>query len=75
MNNGHHTSAIKIDYKELRKTSPEAARQAVVAYWRNNGHHVADAARTFGINRCVVYDILQKWAEGDLRDRPKTPKH
>jgi transposase len=75
MNNGHHTSALKIDYKELRKTSPEAARQAVVAYWRNNGHHVSDAARTFGINRCVVYDILQKWAEGDLRDRPKTPKH
>jgi hypothetical protein len=29
----------------------------------------------FGINRCVVYDILHKWAEGDLRDRPKTPKH
>ena len=75
MNNGHHTSAIKIDYKELRKTSPEAARQAVVDYYRNNGHNVSDAARTFGINRCVVYDILQKWAEGDLRDRPKIPKH
>ncbi|UCC76770.1 MAG: DDE-type integrase/transposase/recombinase, partial [Anaerolineales bacterium] len=75
MNNGHHTSAIKIDYKELRKTSPEAARQAVLDYWRNNGHHVSDTALTFGINRSVVYDILQKWAEGDLRDRPKTPKH
>jgi transposase len=66
MNNGHHASAIKIDYKELSKTSAEAARHAVVDYWGNNGHHVSDAARTVGINRCAVDDILQKWAEGDL---------
>jgi len=47
----------------------------VVEYWRSNGHNVSSAARLFGINCCVVYDILPKWAEGDLRDRPKTPKH
>ncbi len=44
-------------------------------YWRSDGHNVSVAARLFGINRCVVYDILRKWAEGDLRERPKTPKH
>jgi len=77
MRTGHHISAqaARIEYKELRKTSPEAARRAVVEYWRSNGHNVSGAARMFGINRCVVYDILSKWAEGDLRDRPKTPKH
>ena len=83
MRSGHHIepSTVKIDYKELRKTSPETevgqvtARAAVVEYWKGNGHNVSDVARMFGINRCVVYDILRKWAEGDLRDRPKTPKH
>ena len=77
MSCGHLTmlSATKIDYKELRKTSPEAARQAVVEYWRSNGGNVSATARLFGINRCVVYDILRKWSEGDLRDRPKTPHH
>jgi transposase len=77
MRGGHRTSAqaARIDYKELRKTSAEAARRAVVEYWRSNGHNVSAAAQMFGINRCVVYDILSKWAEGDLRDRPRTPKH
>ena len=77
MKSGRHTceQAARIDYKELRKTSPEAARRAVVEYWRSDGRNVSATARMFGINRCVVYDILHKWAEGDLRDRPKTPKH
>ena len=29
----------------------------------------------FGINRCVVYDILKKQFSGDLSDRPRVPKH
>jgi len=66
MSAGHRTWSLKIDYKELRRTSPEAARQAVVDYWKNNGHNIAHVARTFEINRCVVYDILHKWSEGDL---------
>ncbi len=28
----------------------------------------------FGVNRTVVYDILKKAAEDDLRDRPKAPR-
>jgi putative transposase len=66
-------NAAQIDYKELRKINPEAARRAVFDYLRANGHNVAEAARLFGVNRPVIYDILRKEAEGDLRDRPKTP--
>ena len=69
------TQGVGIDYKALRKTSPEAARRAVVKCFTRNGHNVSAAARMFGINRCVVYDILGQWMEVDLRDRPKTPKH
>lgn len=65
----------RIDYKALRKINPEAARMAVLEYLKNNGRNIADVARVFGINRPVVYDILKKQAEGDLKDRSRTPKH
>jgi len=70
MSHGH-----RIDYKVLRKVNPEAARQAVLEYLKTNGRNIADAARVFGINRPVVYDILKKQTEGDLRDRSRSPKH
>ena len=35
---------------------------------------VLSNARVFGIQSCVVYDILRKYQEGDLRDRSKVPK-
>ena len=70
MNPGTH-----IDYKTLRKINPEAARQAVLEYLESNGGIVAEAARLFGINRSVVYDILKKQAQGDLTDRSKVPRH
>ena len=65
----------KIDYKQLRKINPEAARLAVLEYLKTNGHHVSQAAFIFGINRSVVYAILKKEREGNLRDRPRTPHH
>ena len=64
---------IRIPYKELRKTSPEAARTAVLEYLKTNGGNVTDTALVFGVNRPVIYDILQKQAEGDLTDRSKVP--
>lgn len=64
-----------INYKALRKTNPETARMAVLEYLKSNGRNIADAARVFGINRPVVYDILRKQAEGDLTDRPRIPKY
>jgi transposase len=65
----------RIDYKTLRKINPEAARQAVLECLESNGGNVTEAARMFAINRSVVYDILKKQTEGDLRDRSKVPKH
>jgi len=66
---------IRIDDKELRKINPEAARQTVIEYLKTNGHNIADTARVFRVNRTVVYDILAKSKEGNLKDRPKIPKH
>lgn len=59
----------------MRKINPEAARRAVIGYLKSNGHNVTQEALIFGINRTVVYDIIRKDREGDLRDRSKTPKH
>ena len=65
----------RIDYKTLRKVNPEAARLAVLEYLKTNRRNISDAARVFGINRSVVYNILSKQAEGDLKDRSRVPKH
>ncbi len=70
MNPGHH-----INYKQLRKINPVAARQAVLDYLESIGGNITRTARVFGINRCVVYDILDKQASGDLSDRSRIPKH
>ncbi len=64
----------RIDYKTLREINPEAARKAVLEYLKTNGGNKAEAARVFGVNRTVVYDILKKAAANDLRDRPKAPR-
>jgi putative transposase len=63
-----------IDYKQLRGFNAEAGRRAVLEYLKTNCN-VSETARMFGITRTVVYDILKKEKEGDLRDRPRVPKH
>ena len=77
MRAGRHTLAQKgkIDYKQLRRINPEAARQAVIEYLKTNGRNISEAASTFGVNRSVVYDIIRKEQEGDLKDRSRSPKH
>jgi len=70
MQPGHH-----IDYKGLREINPSAARMAVINYLQSGSGNISQTARIFGIHRCVVYDILRKNKEGDLRDRSKVPKH
>jgi len=76
MRTGHHTHPYegRIDYKELRKINPEAARTAVLEYLKTDPC-ILQASRVFGITRAVVYDILKKKEEGDLRDRSRVPKH
>jgi putative transposase len=77
MKSGRHTSLPrgKIDYKQLRKINPEAARRAVVEYLKTNGHNISQTALVFGITRPVVYDIIRKEREGDLKDRLRAPHH
>jgi len=75
MKRGHrtHLSVGKIDYKQLRKINPETARRAVLEYLKSNGHNISQVALVFGINRTVVYDILRKEQEGNLKDRSRAP--
>ncbi|MFH1705640.1 MAG: hypothetical protein ABH867_01925 [Patescibacteria group bacterium] len=63
-----------IDYKTLRKINPEADRRAVVEYLQTNRGNIAKTARVFGIQRPVIYGILKKQKEGDLKDRSKRLK-
>ncbi len=65
----------RIDYKQLSKVNPEAARFAVLGYLKTNNHNISQTAQIFGINRAVVYNILRKENEGDLKDHPRTPHH
>jgi transposase-like protein len=62
-----------IDYKGLRRFNAEAARRAVLEYLKTDPN-ISETARMFGITRAVVYDILKKDKEGDLRDRSRAPK-
>ena len=77
MKAGRLTSLLpgKIDYKQVRKVNPEAARLAVLEYLGTNGHNISQAASVFGVSRSVVYDILRKEKEGDLRDQSRIPRH
>jgi len=65
---------VHIDYKTLRRINPQATRRAVLDYLASCGHNIAATARVFGITRPVVYDILAKGRQGDLRDRSKAPQ-
>ncbi len=63
-----------IDYKSLRAFSAEAARLAVLEY-RKTDTNISRTGKTFDITRAVVYDIIRKDKEGDLRDRSRAPRH
>ena len=65
----------RVDCKALGSVNPEIARLAVLEYLKVNGRNVPDTARVFGPNRLVVYEILRKQREGEMRDRAKVPKH
>ena len=64
----------KSDYKQLIKINPEAARRVILEYLKTNNHNIAETASIFGLNQAVVYDIIKKDMEGDLRDRSEVHK-
>lgn len=66
-------SGTHIDYKMLRKISPETARLAVLEYLKSNGNNISDAAAVFNIQRRIVYKALKKEKEGNLSDSKRTP--
>ena len=65
--------AGKINYKVLGKINPEVARLTVIEYLSTDKGNISEAVRTFGIQRTVVYDILKKKKEGDLKDGSRAP--
>jgi len=76
MRTGHRTDRPggEIDYKQLRQINPEATRRAVLEYLKSNGHNISQTALVFGINRIVVYDILRKEEQSNLKDRSRAPR-
>jgi transposase-like protein len=67
------TSRAVIDYKNLRRIDPEAARRAVLDYLSSVDGNVSATARAFGIQRSVVYDIQRRARDGNLADRSYVP--
>lgn len=66
---------VRIDYKRLKKINPEADRLVVIEYLSTSKGNISEAVRTFGIQRTVVYYILKKRKEEDLKDRSRAPLH
>ena len=45
----------------------------MLQYLKAEGGNIAKTARAFGVQKPVVYNILRKYAQGDLADRSKAP--
>jgi len=58
MGDGHRALTLRVDYSELHKTSPQAARQAVGDDWKNNGDRIGDVAD--GALQLLLLSMLPK---------------
>jgi len=72
---GFNPMAVDMDYKNLRKIDPEAARLAVLSFLKEHAFNISKTASSFGINRTVVYDIISRSKTGNLTDRPRIPRY
>ncbi|OGK19839.1 hypothetical protein A3C23_04000 [Candidatus Roizmanbacteria bacterium RIFCSPHIGHO2_02_FULL_37_13b] len=67
------TTGIHLDYQELRKTSPKAARQAILSILKSTNGNIAETARVLSVTRKTIYKALRKKSEGSLIDSSRAP--
>ena len=66
---------IRLDYQELRRSSPIAARQAILQILKAHKGNVSQTAQVLNISRATVYKAIRKKEAGDLHDASRAPKH
>src|SRR5215469_1824608 len=66
---------IRLDYKELREISPQAARRAILQVLKSVDGNVAECARLLHTTRRTIYKALKKESTGNLKDTSTAPKH
>lgn len=66
-------SGIHLEYNELRKISPKAARQAILQILRSNSGNVTATAQMLHTTRRTIYKAIRKKEEGDLDDLSTAP--
>ena len=67
------TTGIHLEYNELRKISPRAARQAILQILTGNKGNVAHTAQILHTTRATIYKALKKKKENCLDDRSTAP--
>lgn len=67
-------SGIRLDYRELRTISPQAARRAILQILKANKGNVARTSRELNITRRTVYKTIEKQKLGELDDLPHSAK-
>lgn len=69
------TPGVQLSYLELRKISPQAARQAIIQIFRSTQNNVAETARLLETTRATIYKALKKQKCGRLDDLSRAPTH
>lgn len=65
---------IRLDYRELRTISPQAARRAILQILKANKGNVAKTSRELNITRRTVYKTIEKQKLGELDDLSHSAK-
>lgn len=66
-------SGVQLSYHELKKISPQAARQAILSIYESVGKDVAKTARILNTTRPTIYLALRKKGGGNLHDLSRAP--
>ena len=65
---------IRLDYQELRRSSPIAARQAILQILKAHKGNVSQTAQVLNISRATVYKAIRKKKEGEVHDATRALK-